>query len=90
MKHPIAAIAATLIIGISVPASSEPTISITQPGNGKAAAAAPLTYAMINSSHGSIMLVTSGGCGSYQRPMKPARASSRVAARQTQTRRTRR
>jgi hypothetical protein len=72
MKHVTAVIAAALIIGMSVPASPEPTISITQPGNAKAAASAPLTYAVINSSHGSIMLSTSGGCGSYQRPMKPA------------------
>jgi hypothetical protein len=72
MKQRTAAIAVALIIGISAPASSEPTISITQPGNTKAAAATPLTYAVINSSHVSIMLSTSGGCGSYQRPMKPA------------------
>jgi hypothetical protein len=72
MKHLTAAIAVALIMGISAPASPEPTISITQPGNAKAAAAAPLTYAVINSSRGSIMLSTSGGCGSYQRPMKPA------------------
>ena len=61
-----------LIAGISVPASSDPTISITQPGNARAAALAPLTYAVINSSHSAIMLSTSGGCGSYQRPIKPA------------------
>lgn len=54
------------------PASSEPTITITQPGNAKAAAAALLTYAVTNSSRGSITLSTSGGCGSYQRQMKPA------------------
>jgi hypothetical protein len=72
MKHLTAAVAAALIIGMSVPASSEPTITITQPGNAKAAAAAPLTYAVTNSSRGSIRLSTSGGCGSYQRQMKPA------------------
>jgi hypothetical protein len=71
MKHLNAAVAA-LIIGISVPASAEPTITITQPGNAKAAATTPLTYGVTNSSRGLIMLSTSGGCGSYQRPMKPA------------------
>jgi len=72
MKHLAAAIAVALIIGISAPASPDPTITITQPGTGKAAAATPLTYALINSSRATIMLSTSGGCGSYQRPMKPA------------------
>ena len=71
MKNLAAAVAALLIIGISMPASADPTISITQPGNARAAAIAPLTYAVINSSHGSIMLSTSGGCGSNQRPIKP-------------------
>ena len=72
MKHLTAAVAAALIIGFSATASAQPTITITQPGNAKAAAAAPLTYAIINSSRSSIMLSTSGGCGSYQQPMKPS------------------
>jgi hypothetical protein len=81
MKHLTAAIAAALIIGTGVPASSDPTISITQPGNAKSAAVAPLTYVVINANSGSIMLSTSGGCGSHQRPMKPAaRLSSSCAA----------
>jgi hypothetical protein len=81
MKHLTALIVVALIIGISAPASSDPTISITQPGNTKAAATTPLTYAVINSSRGSIMLSTSGGCGAHQRPMKPAaRVSGSCAA----------
>jgi hypothetical protein len=81
MKHLTAVIVAALIIGIGAPASSDPSISITQPGNTKAAATSPLTYAVINSSRGSIMLSTSGGCGSHQRPIKPrARLSGSCAA----------
>ncbi len=72
MKNLVAAVAGMLVIGISMPASSDPTVTITQPGNAKAAADAPLTYAVINASRSSIMLSTSGGCGSAQRPMKPA------------------
>jgi len=72
MKHLAAAIALALIVNFPVSGSADPTVTITQPGNGKAAAAAPLAYAVINSSSGSIMLSTSGLCGSYQRPMKPA------------------
>jgi hypothetical protein len=72
MKTLAAAMAAMLVVGIGLPASSDPTISITQPGNTKAAAATPLTYAVTNASHAAIMLSTSGGCGTYQRPMKPA------------------
>jgi hypothetical protein len=72
MKHLILVIAAALIVGMSVPASPEPTISITQPANAQSAAAAPLTYTVINSSRGPIMLSINGGCGSYQRPLKPS------------------
>jgi hypothetical protein len=77
MKHLAAAIAVALIVGISAPASAQPTITITQPGNAKSAATAPLTYLVTNSSRSSIMLSTSGGCGAFQRPMKPA---ARLAA----------
>jgi hypothetical protein len=76
LKHVAAAITA-LIIGMSAPAAADPTITITQPANAKAAAAAPLTYAVINSSRSSIMLSTSGGCGFYQMPIKSA---ARLAA----------
>jgi hypothetical protein len=72
MKHLVAAIALVLTAGLAVPALADPTVSISQPGTSRAAATTPLTYAVINSSHGAIMLSTSGGCGSYQRPMKPA------------------
>ncbi len=72
MERFAAAAAVVLILGTGMPASSQPTITITQPGNARDAAAAPLTYAVINSSRSSIMLSTSGRCGSYQRPMKPA------------------
>ena len=77
MKHFAIACAVALIIGSGAAASAQSTISITQPGNGKAAASAPLTYGVTNSSRGSIVLSTSGGCGSYQRSMKPA---ARLAA----------
>jgi hypothetical protein len=77
MKHLTAAIAAALLLASGVPASAQSTISITQPATGKAAAATPLAYAVTNGSRASIMLSTSGGCGSYQRPMKPA---ARLAA----------
>jgi hypothetical protein len=72
MKNLAVAVAVLLIAGISAPALADPTISITQPGNTKAAASAPLTYAIVNSSRSSVMLSTSGGCGSNQRPMKSA------------------
>jgi hypothetical protein len=72
MKNLAAAVAVLLVIGISTPASPDPTISITQPGNAKAAANTPLTYVVINSSHAKILLSTSGECGSRQRVMKPA------------------
>jgi hypothetical protein len=71
LKHPIA-VSAALIIGMSVPASADPAATIIQPPNTKAAATAPLTYGVINASRLSIMLSTSGGCGFFQRPMKPA------------------
>jgi hypothetical protein len=77
MKHLAAAITVGLIIGTSAPALPQPTVTITQPANAKAAADAPLTYVMTNTSRGTIMLSTSGSCGSYQRPMKPA---ARLAA----------
>ena len=72
MKHLAATIAVALTLGINAPAWADPTITITQPGNAKAAATAPLTYVVTNGSHDTIMLSTSGGCGSYQMPMKPA------------------
>jgi hypothetical protein len=72
MKLLTAAIAAALIAGIGGPALADPTISITQTGNTKAAAAAPLTFVTINSSRGSIVLTASGGCGASARQMKPA------------------
>jgi hypothetical protein len=72
MKHLTAVIVAALVAGVSAPASSDPAISITQPGNTKAAATTPLTYAVINSSRASVMLSTSGGCGVHQLPIKRA------------------
>ena len=60
MNSCISAVAVALVVGIGFPASAAPA----SPG--------ALTYAVINTSRRSIMLSTSGGCGSYQRPMKPA------------------
>jgi hypothetical protein len=72
MKNLAVATAIFLVAGIGVPAGADPTISITQPGNTKAAATTPLTYVIVNSSRRQIMLATSGACGSLHRPMKPA------------------
>ena len=71
MKQLAVAMTAALIAGLSVPAGADPAVTITLPANAKAAATAPLTYVVTNRSRNAIMLSTSGGCGSYQMPMKP-------------------